>query len=78
MPVCHRLWLWTLGPLQRGTQVKDLTREEVNERIKGILEAAGVDCVIVGHIGVLFPDGARCIYLPLNIDARGHERFLRK
>lgn len=46
-----------------------LTEAEVRERIKGVLEAAGIECLITGRISALFPDGAKCSYTHLCVEA---------
>jgi hypothetical protein len=52
-----------------------LMPEQVAERIKGILEAVGVDVYITGaRISARFPDGAGCCYLPFEVNAQGTTR----
>jgi hypothetical protein len=53
---------------------RKLTQAEVQRRIKGVLEAAGIECLITGRISAEFPDGAKCSYTPLcmETDARGY------
>jgi hypothetical protein len=48
-----------------------MTRAEVEQRIKGVLEAAGIDCLITGRLTARFPDGAACCYVPVQIEANG-------
>lgn len=53
-----------------------LTQDEVQQRLKGILEAAGVSCLITGMITAAFPDGERCHYTALDFESDGlsHQR----
>ena len=46
-----------------------LTAYEAQERIKGVLEAAGITCLITGRISAVFPDGAKCSYTHLCVEA---------
>jgi hypothetical protein len=53
----------------------ELTSAQVAERIKGILEAAGVDLYITkARVSARFPDGAHCCYLPFEVQAAGYTR----
>jgi hypothetical protein len=48
-----------------------LTDAEVRERLKGVLEAAGIDIWFCGSLAVTFPDGAEYSDDGLIVEARG-------
>ena len=49
--------------------LRDITSDEVAERLKGILKAAGVRALITGgRVSAVFPDAATAFFVSLDLD----------
>jgi hypothetical protein len=54
-----------------NTHAPMIDGEEVAERLKGILKAAGVEMLITdARVSAWFPDGSTACYQPLHLDTR--------
>lgn len=51
--------------------LNDIDGNEVAERLKGILKAAGVEMLITdARVSAIFPDGAVAYFQPLHLDTK--------